>query len=51
MNHVAAVIMPIVGGLLWRAYGYEWAFIIGALAALLSIPATLMIPKHKPAAA
>jgi predicted MFS family arabinose efflux permease len=30
MNHVAAIIMPLVGGFLWKALGYETVFFLGA---------------------
>ncbi len=36
MNHVAAVTMPLVGGLLWRYVDYRWAFIVGAVVAAIS---------------
>lgn len=36
-NHVAAVLMPLVGGILWKAFGYEWTFLIGAFAAAASV--------------
>jgi MFS family permease len=49
MNHVAAVAMPFVGGVLWKAFSYEWTFLAGAFAALLSIPVALRIPKHRSA--
>ena len=45
-NHVAAVIMPLVGALLWKHAGYQWVFALGAAAAALSIPAALLLPKH-----
>jgi len=45
-NHVAAVIMPLVGGLLWKYAGYEWVFIIGAAAAAVSVIPALCLPKH-----
>jgi len=45
-NHVAAVIMPLVGGLLWKYAGYQWVFIMGAAAAALSIIPALCLPKH-----
>lgn len=50
MNHVAAVTMPLVGGLLWHHLGYEWTFLIGSAAAALSILAALRVPKHTPPA-
>jgi hypothetical protein len=49
MNHVAAVIMPFVGGLLWTV-DYRLTFLAGALAAVLSIPVALRVPRHVPAA-
>ena len=47
MNHVAAVSMPLVGGLLWHHLGYQWTFLIGSAAACLSILAALRVPKHE----
>ncbi len=44
-NHVAAVAMPFVSGFLWKYCGYQWAFLLGATAAALSIPAALRIPR------
>jgi MFS family permease len=46
MNHVAAVTMPLTGGLLWNYAGYRWAFLTGVVAALLSILASLFLPAH-----
>ena len=37
MDHIAAVIMPIVGGLLWEAYSYRLIFRIGSVIALISL--------------
>jgi len=48
MNHVAAVTMPLVGGLLWTYVDYRWTFLAGAAAAVLSIPAALCVPRHAP---
>jgi MFS family permease len=47
MNHVAAVVMPFVGGILWT-YGYKWTFLAGAAAAALSILGALRVPRHEP---
>ena len=46
MNHVAAVAMPLTGGLLWRYAGYQWVFLLGAAAAALSILAALRVPPR-----
>ena len=55
MNHVAAVTMPLAGGLLWKYLGYQWTFLIGAVAAALSVLVALKVPPRpdgmrKPAA-
>jgi len=46
MNHVAAVSMPLVGGLLWKYAGYQWAFLAGAFAAAVSILPSLLMPSR-----
>ena len=53
VNHVAAVIMPLAGGILWYAFGYQYAFLLGALAAAVSvlIVAVWMPKKLAPATA
>ncbi|MCX5672735.1 MAG: MFS transporter [Planctomycetota bacterium] len=50
MNHVAAVTMPLAGGLLWTHLGYQWTFALGAFAAAISIAVALRVPKHQRAA-
>jgi MFS family permease len=44
MNHVAAVTMPLVGGLAWKYLGYRWTFLIGSAAAAASILAAVRVP-------
>jgi len=51
MNHVAAVAMPFVGGLLWKNLGYQSAFLVGVPAAALSIFVALRLPPHVPSGA
>ena len=51
MNHVGAVSMPFVGGLLWTYFGQQWTFMIGALAVILSLLVTLRVPRHTAGAA
>ncbi len=46
MNHVAAVAMPLIGGLLWKYAGYQWVFAAGAAAALASVFAARRIPER-----
>ena len=43
MNHVAAVIVPVTGGLLWQAYGHVLPFVAGAVVAAISVFASLLI--------
>jgi len=47
MNHVASVLMPLTGGLLWNYAGYRWAFLTGVAAALLSVVASLFLPRRQ----
>ena len=49
MNHVAAVTMPLLGGLLWRSFGYQWPFLIGAAAAAASVGVSFLVPAHEAA--
>ncbi|MCY2925715.1 MAG: MFS transporter [Planctomycetota bacterium] len=48
MNHVAAVSMPFIGGLIWASMGYQWVFLLGASAAAASVFAAARLPKHVP---
>jgi MFS family permease len=45
-NHIAAVAMPLVGGMLWVTFGYQWVFYLGAAVAAASILAALAVPRH-----
>jgi len=47
MNHIAAVTMPLAGGLLWNYVGYQWVFILGAAAAAGSIFAAARLPGRE----
>jgi len=51
MNHIAAVSMPLVGGILWKTLGYQWAFLVGIPAALASLALVSRLPKRATAAA
>ena len=48
MNHIASVLMPLVGGLLWKYMGYQATFLVGVVAAALSVPVTFFVPGRKP---
>ncbi|MCY3023833.1 MAG: MFS transporter [Planctomycetota bacterium] len=49
MNHIASVAMPLIGGLLWQRFGYQWAFLTGVAAAACSILVALRLPSAAPA--
>lgn len=46
-SHVAAVLMPLIGGVLWETLGYRWAFLVGAAAAGLSVVVALRVPRRE----
>ena len=48
INHIAAVGMPLVGGLLWDIVGYQWVFIFGAIGAGVSALVSLLVPEVAP---
>ena len=47
MNHVAAVIIPVTGGLLWHRFGYHAPFWCGVGAALVSLLLTQTALPHR----
>ncbi len=52
MNHVAAVVIPVTGGLLWHRFGYHAPFWCGVGAALISLLITQrVLPRTAPMAA
>ncbi|HSV94064.1 MAG TPA: MFS transporter [Desulfobacterales bacterium] len=50
-NHVASVAMPLVGGILWTALGYQWAFLLGIPAAAASMVVVARMSRHQVPAA
>jgi predicted MFS family arabinose efflux permease len=51
VNHIAAVGVPVMGGLLWSTIGYQVTFLAGAATCLLSVLAALAIRiEHVPSA-
>lgn len=47
VNHVAAVGVPVVGGLLWASIGYQITFLAGAATCILSVLAALAIRSDR----
>jgi len=37
INHVAAIFIPVVGGVVWNMYGYQATFMLGAVLLLFSV--------------
>lgn len=37
VNHIAAVLMPLIGGILWERFNYQVMFVLGAVIVLISI--------------
>ena len=50
MNHVAAVLAPLVGGIAWKLFGYEVIFVSGALLALVSLVVSQWVRPETPPA-
>ncbi|GAC1445743.1 MAG: MFS transporter [Chloroflexota bacterium] len=46
VNHIAAVGIPILGGVLWASVGYQVTFLAGAATCLLSVFTSLAIPPR-----
>jgi MFS family permease len=48
INHIAAVIMPVVGGVVWEAVGPQYTFLAGVAIALLSLILALRMRTPRP---
>jgi predicted MFS family arabinose efflux permease len=48
INHIAAVIVPVVGGMVWEAVGAQYTFLAGVAIALLSLMLTLRMRTPRP---
>ena len=44
-NHIAAVGVPVLGGLIWYSFGYQITFFMGAATCILSVLAALTIQR------
>ena len=47
VEHLAGVAIPIVGGILWVTYGYMYAFLAGALVAVICLATVTRLPKGR----
>ncbi|MBD3404497.1 MFS transporter [candidate division GN15 bacterium] len=46
-NHITAVVIPIVGGLAWNAFGYQATFLAGAGIVFIDMLFALRLPRHE----
>jgi predicted MFS family arabinose efflux permease len=46
-NHITAVVIPIVGGVIWSIFGYKATFIAGAVIVLIDMLFALRVPGKK----
>ena len=37
VNHLSAIPVPIIGGFIWKKYGYSWTFMAGAAILFFSL--------------
>lgn len=47
MDHIASVMAPIFGGMLWMTVGHQWVFAAGAVIAALYTAACFLVPGKK----
>ncbi len=45
INHIAAIFIPIIGGILWDTHGYQTVFYAGAIIVAISLVVTLSIKE------
>ncbi len=48
INHIAAVVVPVVGGVVWEMLGAQYTFLIGVVIALLSLALTRRMETPQP---
>ncbi|MFH2055535.1 MAG: MFS transporter [bacterium] len=46
-NHITAVIIPVVGGIMWDTLGYKTTFMLGAVIVLADCLLSLLVNPHK----
>jgi predicted MFS family arabinose efflux permease len=48
MDHIASVVSPIFGGILWNSLGPQWVFIAGVAIAAVFTAMCFLVPGKKP---
>jgi MFS family permease len=46
INHIASMVIPMIGGAIWMAFGYERVFTAAAVLALGISAVSTLVPKH-----
>ena len=46
-EHLAGIVIPVVGGMLWVTYGYRYAFLVGAAVSVICLLTVTRLPKDK----
>jgi len=46
INHISAIFIPIIGGVVWDVLGFEVTFLFGAAMALISFLFCLKLQRH-----
>lgn len=49
LDHAVSMSVPVLGGILWASFGFQWVFIAAAMIALINMGVALLIPGLKPA--
>lgn len=47
LDHAVSMTVPVLGGLLWAKYGYEWVFLAAGIIALINLAAALFISQRE----
>lgn len=49
LDHAVSMSVPLLGGILWVNFGFQWVFIAAAVIALINMGVALLIPGLEPA--
>ena len=47
MDHIASVISPMLGGLIWTTLGAQWVFVAGAVIAVVYTVMCFLVPEKR----
>lgn len=46
-EHIAGIAIPVIGGMLWVTYGYRYAFLVGAVVAVICFLTVTRLPRGR----